>query len=43
MTVAFTYYEGATTIRGTMEGKPVSGRGYVELTGYGDTQGEFQR
>jgi len=43
MTVAFVYYEGATTIRGTMEGKPVNGRGYVELTGYGDAQGGFQR
>lgn len=43
MTVAFVYYEGATTIRGTMEGAPVSGRGYVELTGYGSAQGGFQR
>ena len=43
MTVAFVYYEGATTIRGTMEGAAVSGRGYVELTGYGSAQGGFQR
>ncbi|MBI3957694.1 MAG: carotenoid 1,2-hydratase [Chloroflexi bacterium] len=43
MTVAFVYYEGATTIRGTMEGAAVSGRGYVELTGYGSAAGGFQR
>lgn len=43
MTVAFVYYEGATTVRGTMEGETVSGRGYVELTGYGSAQGGFQR
>jgi len=43
MTLTFTYYEGATTIRGTMEGAAVSGRGYVELTGYGSEQGGFQR
>ena len=35
MDVAFTYYEGATTVRGLMEGQAVTGRGYVELTGYG--------
>ena len=35
MDVAFTYYEGATTVRGSMQGQPVTGRGYVELTGYG--------
>ena len=35
MDVAFTYYEGATTVRGVMQGQPVTGRGYVELTGYG--------
>ncbi len=43
MTVAFVYYEGATTIHGTMEGAAVSGRGYVELTGYGNAAGGFQR
>ncbi|MXY96107.1 MAG: carotenoid 1,2-hydratase [Caldilineaceae bacterium SB0670_bin_27] len=41
MDVAFRYYEGATVVRGTMNGEPVAGRGYVELTGYG--QGGFQR
>lgn len=43
MTVTFVYYEGATTIRGTMEGTEISGRGYVELTGYGSETGDFQR
>ncbi len=43
MGLTFNYYEGATTIRGTMEGAAVSGRGYVELTGYGSSPGGFQR
>ena len=29
-----TYWEGAAQIRGTARGKPVSGNGYVEMTGY---------
>lgn len=29
------YWEGAVSISGTDSGRPVSGRGYVELTGYG--------
>ena len=41
MDVAFTYYEGATVVRGTMNGEAIGGRGYVELTGYGE--GGFQR
>ena len=36
MDAAFTYYEGATVVQGAMNGKPVAGRGYVELTGYGE-------
>lgn len=28
------YWEGAVVVRGTRAGRPVSGRGYVELTGY---------
>ena len=43
MEVAFIYYEGATIIQGTMDGMPVGGRGYVELTGYGDNPNEYQR
>ncbi len=30
------YWEGAVDVSGTSRGKPVSGRGYVELTGYSD-------
>ena len=41
MDVTFSYYEGATVVRGTMNGEPVAGRGYVELTGY--AEGGFQR
>lgn len=41
MDVTFSYYEGATVVRGTMNGEPVAGRGYVELTGYGE--GGFRR
>ncbi len=30
------YWEGAVQVTGTWEGKPVAGRGYVELTGYSE-------
>ena len=30
------YWEGAVDVAGESDGKPVSGRGYVELTGYAD-------
>lgn len=30
-----TYWEGAVRVSGTHAGKPVQGKGYVELTGYG--------
>ncbi len=43
MDVAFTYYEGSTLIQGSVNGETVRGRGYVELTGYGDGGGKFQR
>jgi predicted secreted hydrolase len=43
MTVRFIYYEGAITIKGTMDGAPVNGRGYAELTGYGKQMKEYQR
>jgi predicted secreted hydrolase len=32
--VSFRYWEGAVEIDGTHHGRPVRGRGYVELTGY---------
>jgi predicted secreted hydrolase len=40
--VSVIYWEGAVGIDGTKAGKPVSGSGYVELTGYGQSlQGGF--
>ncbi len=30
------YWEGAVTVTGTRDGRPVHGRGYVELTGYAE-------
>ena len=30
------YWEGAVQVKGTSFGQPVSGDGYVELTGYGE-------
>jgi predicted secreted hydrolase len=32
--VSFRYWEGAVGLEGTRRGRPVQGRGYVELTGY---------
>ncbi len=32
--VSFRYWEGAVEITGTQRGRPIRGRGYVELTGY---------
>lgn len=34
--ISFRYWEGAVTATGTHAGRPVTARGYVELTGYGD-------
>jgi predicted secreted hydrolase len=34
LNVSFRYWEGAVSITGTKNGKAISGRGYVELTGY---------
>ncbi|MBA3994133.1 MAG: carotenoid 1,2-hydratase [Cyanobacteria bacterium DS2.3.42] len=31
-----TYWEGASTITGTKMGKPITGEGYVEMTGYSE-------
>ena len=38
--LTFRYWEGSVTVRGTVDGRPVDGRGYVELTGYSDVDGE---
>ncbi|MCY1082295.1 lipocalin-like domain-containing protein [Archangium lansingense] len=35
--VTVRYWEGSVRFSGTHAGQPVQGRGYVELTGYGDT------
>ena len=32
------YWEGAVDISGEREGKPITGRGYVELTGYAENE-----
>jgi predicted secreted hydrolase len=42
MRTSFTYWEGAVRVSGTARGRPVAGRGYVELTGYARSmQGVF--
>jgi predicted secreted hydrolase len=38
--VSVRYWEGAVRIEGARAGQSVTGRGYVELTGYGDTPPE---
>lgn len=34
LNVSVVYWEGAVTVEGTIAGEPITGRGYVELTGY---------
>jgi predicted secreted hydrolase len=41
--VSFRYWEGAVRISGTSLGKPVQGRGYVEMTGYSDPKNAINR
>ena len=36
------YWEGAIKIAGSAAGTPISGNGYVELTGYGERQSQVQ-
>ena len=36
MSLSFLYWEGAVSIEGAVDGEPVHGSGYVELTGYGE-------
>ncbi len=38
-----TYWEGAIDASGTRDGKPVKGRGYLELTGYGGRLSDAMR
>ena len=35
--LAFRYWEGAVEVEGSRSGESLTGRGYVELTGYGET------
>lgn len=39
LNLAVRYWEGAVDVRGTRDGRPVNGRGYVELTGYATSAG----
>jgi predicted secreted hydrolase len=42
MRTSFVYWEGAVRVSGRRRGRPVSGRGFVELTGYARSmQGVF--
>jgi len=42
MNTSFVYWEGAVTVSGIADGRPVAGHGYVELTGYaGSMSGVF--
>ncbi len=43
MNVSFVYWEGAIEVSGEMRGERVTGRGYAELTGYGEQSGAYQR
>jgi predicted secreted hydrolase len=43
MNVSFVYWEGAIEVSGVMRDERVSGRGYAELTGYGEQSGAYQR
>ena len=43
MEVSFVYWEGAVAIDGTLANAPITGVGYVELTGYGQSSGQYQR
>jgi predicted secreted hydrolase len=40
LNLTFRYWEGAVRVSGTREGRPLAGRGYVELTGYGVEAGD---
>jgi predicted secreted hydrolase len=33
---AVTYWEGSVAVKGTSNGKSVTGQGYVEMTGYAE-------
>jgi predicted secreted hydrolase len=37
--LSFSYWEGAVAVAGSENGAPLAGRGYVEMTGYGEPAG----
>ena len=42
MQTSLPYWEGAARVSGTRAGQPITGNGYVELTGYARSlQGQF--
>jgi predicted secreted hydrolase len=42
LNVSTTYWEGAVALHGSRQGRPVSARGYIEMTGYYETmEGRF--
>ena len=38
--ISLVYWEGAVQATGTRGATPISGSGYIEMTGYGDTEGQ---
>ncbi|MBI3013687.1 MAG: carotenoid 1,2-hydratase [Candidatus Tectomicrobia bacterium] len=40
LTTGIIYWEGSVQVRGTQRGKPIRGKGYVELTGYKESLGK---
>jgi len=42
LNISYGYWEGAVNVNGSLGGQAVTGRGYVELTGYAASmEGEF--
>jgi predicted secreted hydrolase len=39
--IGVAYWEGLVDVRGTSRGRPVTGRGYLEMTGYAGSVGRF--
>jgi predicted secreted hydrolase len=40
--VSYNYWEGAVNVQGSINGEPITGKGYIELTGYaGSMAGQF--
>lgn len=43
MDVSVRYYEGVLSIKGTMDGETIYGNGFIEMTGYGENEGDQVR